>query len=129
MNSNITKKLISISKFVLVWECIAAIIGIKLIKPSFLIKKIFNIIPLKFEININYRIRENKQKDVYIKEYNYIFSSKLGNILKKHEILKSECFICAEEDIYCIKCDFDHHTCLKCLSMVDFACEACRKSF
>jgi ankyrin repeat protein len=86
---------------------------------------------LKSKTNLNHINYKNKKiEDICLNEYMYLFlTTTLDNILQKHEIIKSECFICNEENIDCIRCKFDHYTCIKCLEKVRFNCEACQTSF
>jgi hypothetical protein len=85
---------------------------------------------LKSKTNLNHRNDQNKKiEDICLEEYKYLFLITLEDILKKHQTIKSECFICTEEEVDCIKCEFDHFTCIECLSKVKYNCEACRKPF
>ena len=85
---------------------------------------------LKSKTDLNHRnFRNKKIEDVCLDEYKYLFTITLEDVLQKYEIIKSECFICNEDDVECIKCEFEHYTCTKCLPRVKFNCEACRKSF
>jgi ankyrin repeat protein len=83
---------------------------------------------LKSKTDLNHRNYQNKKiEDVCLGEYKYLFSNTLEDFLQKHETIKSECFLCNEEEIDCIKCEFDHFTCFNCLPKVKYNCEACRK--
>ena len=85
---------------------------------------------LKSKTDLSYVNSKNKKiEDICLDEYLYLFSKNLDEFLQNHETIKSECFLCTEENIDCVKCEFDHHTCINCLPRVKYNCEACRKSF
>ena len=85
---------------------------------------------LKSKTDLNHRNDQNKKiEHICLDEYMYLFSTTLDEILQKHDLIKNECFLCNEENTNCIKCEFEHFTCVVCLPRVKYNCEACRKSF
>lgn len=74
--------------------------------------------------------------DIYYEsKYATFFSFDLPNggivgipkcLIDKYIICVQECIICYN-NINCIKCNFGHYTCLKCINNLNFRCHACQR--
>jgi len=82
---------------------------------------------LKSKTNLDHRTYwDEKIEDICLPEYKKIFIRNWVSIINDYDTIKSECIICAKENIKCIICKHEHTTCYECLDRLKFKCEGCQ---